>query len=246
MKIIISPAKKMSVHTDDFPVSRFPVYLEETKILFRMMQGMTDEELKTLWRCKEPLAKRNIQRLRQMDLEKQLTPAILAYEGLQYQHMAPIVFTDSAIEYVKKHVRILSGFYGILSPFDGVIPYRLEMQAALYTEKWKDLYEFWGDKIYRELKDEDGIIVNLASKEYSKGVEKYLQPDDRYITVVFGELENGKVKQKGTLAKMARGEMIRYLAENQIEDIEDVKKAEILNYQYRAEYSGENEWVFLK
>lgn len=236
----------MKVNTDDFPISRLPVYLEETKILCRKMQGMTEEELKTLWKCKEPLAKLNIQRLRHMDLENQLTPAILSYEGLQYQHMAPIVFTDSAIEYVKKHVRILSGFYGILAPFDGVTPYRLEMQADLHTEKWKNLYQFWGDKLYRELKDEDRIIINLASKEYSKGVETYLQPDDCYITVVFGELENGKVKQKGTLAKMARGEMIRYLAENKIENIEDMKKAKILSYQYQEEYSRENEWVFLK
>ena len=123
--------------------------------------------------------------------------------------MMPVVFTSSAMDYVREHLRILSGFYGVLSPFDGVTPYRLEMQAALSVGGSGNLYEFWGDRLYRAVLDEDRTILNLASKEYSKAVEKYLQPEDRLITIVFGELADGRVKQKGTLAKMARGEMVR-------------------------------------
>ena len=97
-----------------------------------------------------------------MNLEERLTPAVLSYVGIQYQSMAPGVFTSEQWEYVNHHLRILSGFYGILNACDGVVPYRLEMQAKLPVDGCRDLYEFWGDRLYRELVKEDQVIVNLA------------------------------------------------------------------------------------
>lgn len=245
MKIIISPAKKMKMETDSFGMETRPVYLEETKKILKKMQSLSYEEAKAVWKCNDKLAELNYERIQNMNLYEGLTPAIFSYEGLQYQHMSPLVFSDEAIDYIKENLKILSGFYGVLSPFDGVTPYRLEMQALLQVEGKKDLYDFWQDRLYEKVVDEDRVIINLASKEYSKIIEKYLKPEDRMITIVFGELVDGKVKQKGTFAKMARGEMVRFMAENHVQDPEKIKDFTESGYRFSKEHSNEKTWVFL-
>lgn len=247
MKIIISPAKKMNIDTDTLAFRSMPVFLSETEELLAWMRRLTFAEAKAVWKCNDKIAEQNYRRFQEMDLERNLTPAVIAYEGIQYQYMAPAVFGGAQTDYIQEHLRILSGFYGVLKPFDGVTPYRLEMQAK--ASEAGDLYKFWGDKLYREVAGEEkdgGLILNLASKEYSKCVEKYLTPEDTYVTVVFGELADGKVKQKGTLAKMARGEMVRYLAENKVEDPERIKGFDRLGYCFEETLSNEKEYVFLK
>ena len=151
MQIILSPAKKMKVDTDSFPCRSLPQLLPKTEQLYERLRGMSYQELKALRKCSDAIAKVNMERLETMDLRRNLTPAILAYEGIQYQYMAPGVFSDQALAYVEEHLRILSGFYGVLRPFDGVTPYRLEMQAKLKTKKGKDLYSYWGDSIAEAL-----------------------------------------------------------------------------------------------
>ena len=245
MKIIISPAKKMNVDTDTYQVTGLPVFLEDTKLLMDEIRRLTFEQAKELWKCNDKLAQLNYDRFRSMDVERCLTPAVLTYEGLQYQHMAPEIFTEGAFAYIDGHLRILSGFYGVLKPFDGVTPYRLEMQARLSVKGKKDLYDFWGDRLYRELTEEDHLIINLASREYSKAVEKYLTSEDCFITVEFGQVKDGKVKQKATLAKMARGEMVRFMAENNICDPEDIKTFQVLGFRYSEELSARDKMVFL-
>ena len=143
MRIIISPAKKMKVDTNSLPYQTLPVYLPRTEQLCKILQSMSNTELKKLWKCNDQIAQLNIQRLQNMDLHNRLTPAVLAYEGIQYQYMAPGVFTEEAFHYIQEHLRILSGFYGLLKPFDGVTPYRLEMQAKLRVGEAKDLYAYW-------------------------------------------------------------------------------------------------------
>lgn len=247
MKIIISPAKKMNIDTDTLAFRSMPVFLSETEELLAWMRRLTFAEAKAIWKCNDKIAEQNYRRFQEMDLERNLTPAVIAYEGIQYQYMAPAVFGGAQTDYIQEHLRILSGLYGVLKPFDGVTPYRLEMQAK--ASEAGDLYKFWGDKLYREVAGEEkdgGLILNLASKEYSKCIEKYLTPEDTYVTVVFGELADGKVKQKGTLAKMARGEMVRYLAENKVEDPERIKGFDRLGYCFEETLSNEKEYVFLK
>lgn len=247
MKIIISPAKKMNIDTDTLAFRSMPSFLSETEELLAWMRRLTFAEAKAVWKCNDKIAEQNYRRFQEMDLERNLTPAVIAYEGIQYQYMAPAVFGGAQTDYIQEHLRILSGFYGVLKPFDGVTPYRLEMQAK--ASEAGDLYKFWGDKLYREVAGEEkdgGLILNLASKEYSKCIEKYLTPEDTYVTVVFGELADGKVKQKGTLAKMARGEMVRYLAENKVEDPERIKGFDRLGYCFEETLSNEKEYVFLK
>ena len=170
---------------------------------------------------------------------------MVSYDGIQYQYMAPQVFEEAYYRYVQEHLRILSGFYGIVKPLDGVTPYRLEMQAKLKMAPCKNLYEYWGDSLYRELTRDDHVILNLASYEYSKCIEKYLTPDDRYITCVFGQLIDGKIKEKGVYVKMARGEMVRYLAERGAKEPEEAKGFDRLGFAYVEEYSDEKTYVFL-
>ena len=187
MIVIISPAKKMNVDTDNLAWKDLPMFLESTEELCSRMQNMSYDELKKLWKCNDQIASLNMDRLQHMDLRNRLTPAILSYEGIQYQYMAPRVFTDREFAYVQEHLRILSGFYGVLKPFDGVTPYRLEMQAKLKTDHCKDLYAYWNSRLAEALFAETDCIVNLASKEYSICVSRYLPDSVRFITFIFGE-----------------------------------------------------------
>lgn len=246
MKIIISPAKKMKVNTDTLEVRALPVYLHEAEYLRQYLSELSYEELKSLWKCNDQIAQINYERVQTMNLRMQLTPALLSYEGIQYQYMAPAVLEDGQWEYVQEHVCILSGFYGVVHPLDGVTPYRLEMQTKVNLPNVKNLYEYWGEKIYREVSKDTEVIVNLASKEYSKCVEKYLTSEVRYITCVFGEYKGDKVIEKGTYAKMARGEMVRFLAERKAERPEEMKSFCRLGYRYSEKESTKDRYVFLK
>lgn len=246
MKIIISPAKKMQVDTDSFiPLSQ-PLFLEQTQQLLEYLRSLSFEELKDLWKCSDKLATENYQNLWEMNLDGNLTPALLAYVGIQYQTMAPEVFSQVQFDYVQKYLRILSGFYGVLAPFDGVVPYRLEMQAKVKLNDSKDLYALWADRLYQVLYEDDDCVLNLASKEYSKAIERYVKPDQKFVTCVFGELKDGKVKQKATAAKMARGQMVQFLARKQIQDLAQAKEFNELGYRFLPEKSSQTEYVFVK
>ena len=246
MRMIISPAKKMNVDTDSLPYRDLPLFLPNTEEICRKLQGLSYEELKKLWKCNDQIAQLNVRRLQNMDLHKRLTPAVLSYEGIQYQYMAPGVFTDQEYAYIQEHLRILSGFYGILRPFDGITPYRLEMQAKLKIGACKDLYTYWGDRLAKCLFAETDCILNLASKEYSICVSKYLPDSVRFVTCVFGEEKDGKVIEKGTMCKMARGEMVRYMAENQIEAPEDIQAFDRLDYRFDRACSDDGTYVFVR
>lgn len=246
MRIIISPAKKMNVDTDSLAPESLPAFLADTERLKAALQKLTAGELQTLWRCSDAIARQNIERLEEMDLRRRLTPAVLAYEGIQYQYMAPGVFTEEQIAYIREHLRILSGFYGILGPFDGVVPYRLEMQARLAADGCRDLYAFWGGKLADKLAGETDCVIDLASKEYSRAVKPWILPSVRWITCIFGQLREGKVVEKGTMCKMARGRMVRWMAENRIDRPEAVRAFAELDYRFAEERSGENTYIFLK
>lgn len=246
MKIIISPAKKMNTDTDSLECRGLPVYLDRTQQLMEILKSMSYDELKRLWKCNDKIAQLNKERLDVMDLRKSLTPAVFSYEGIQYQYMAPGVFTYEELDYIQEHLFILSGFYGMLRPFDGVVPYRLEMQAALSGNGFKSLYGFWGDILSAGLASETDVIINLASKEYSRVISGSLPDEVRFITCVFAEQADSRLVEKGTLCKMARGEMVRYMAENRIADADGIKNFSRLGYCYSDELSDESTFVFVK
>ncbi len=246
MRIIISPAKKMREDTDSLAPSGLPDFLPETQRLLDALRQMDARALQKLWGCNDAIAALNLQRLERMDLERNLTPALLSYEGIQYQYMAPGVFESGQFAFLQEHLRILSGFYGILRPFDGVTPYRLEMQAKLRVGDCRDLYAVWGDKLARQLAQETGLVINLASKEYSRAVEPHLPASVRMLTCVFGELQGEKVVEKGTICKMARGRMVRWLAEQGITQPEGLLAFQELGYRFSPAHSSENRLVYIR
>ena len=236
----------MKTDIDSLPWKEYPFFLPQTETILQTLRTMDGAELKKLWKCNDQIAELNIHRLQSMDLRKNLTPAVLAYEGIQYQYMAPGVFTQQEFSYIQEHLRILSGFYGILQPFDGVTPYRLEMQAPLKICNANNLYNFWNKKISNKLFSETNCIINLASKEYSLCVSRYLTDSIKFITCIFGEEKNGKIMEKGTMCKMARGEMVRFMAENAITSPEQLTSFSRLNYQFSPDYSTPSTYVFIQ
>ncbi|WP_345891727.1 peroxide stress protein YaaA [Ruminococcus sp. OA3] len=236
----------MNITRDFEGILTQPALLDKTSRICHVMKEMTLEQLEKLWHCSRKLALNNYERHQTMNLYKSLSPALLTYEGLQYQYMAPQVFTVSQWEYVIHNLRILSGFYGVLKPFDGVVPYRLEMQAPLAVEHSANLYEYWGSSIAETICADDDLILNLASHEYSKAVIPHLPGQISCITCDFKETVNGRLITKGTLAKMARGEMIRFLAENNITSPDGIKNFHGLNYRFQPSLSSGERYVFVR
>lgn len=244
MQIIISPAKKMLTQNDDFLSRTSPCFEAEADQITKILQSYSKEELKKLWGCSDQLVFKNYTLLHGPKLSKQ--PALFAYVGLQYQALAPDLLEDAALAYLSEHLKILSGLYGILRPFDGIRPYRLEMQAKLKIGQAKDLYAFWGAKLYQKLYEKDQVVINLASKEYAKSITKYLRPHDRFITCIFGEEQADQIVQKATKVKKARGEMVRFLAQNNVTDLEQLKTFDELGYQFDQKRSTATQYIFIQ
>lgn len=244
MRIIISPTKKMTVTDDSFYSDSLPVFLNETKELLAYLKGCTYDELKKIWNCNASIATLNEQRIRTMNPANASSPAILSYEGLQFQYMAPGLFTPDQFDYIREHLRILSGFYGLLRPFDGVVPYRLEMQSKFSDRA--SLYEFWNSKLYDCLCSETDLIINLASKEYSRCITSFQHQPVTIITCHFLESHNGKLLEKGTIAKMARGEMVRFCAEQKITNPNLLKQFQRLQFHYNDSLSDEFNFIFIR
>ena len=161
-----------------------PLFLLKTTKLLHHLQSLDYEELKSYLKCSDTIAKTTFEQFQNMSLDKNYTPAILSYSGIQYQYMAPHVFTDDQMKYIQEHLYILSGFYGLLRPLDAITPYRLEMQ----TKCPFSLYDFWKENLAKQINEP---ILNLASEEYAKIIRKY-KPlvDVRFIE------ENGKEKKE--------------------------------------------------
>lgn len=246
MKIILSPAKKMKVAADSLEPAGLPEFIDQAGELLAWLKGQSREDLQALWKCNDRIAVENLDRIGHMNLRRNLTPAVLSYEGIAYQYMAPAVFERAHYAYLQEHLRILSAFYGVLRPMDGVTPYRLEMQAKAAACGHKNLYELWGSRLYEAVRDGSGLIINLASKEYSKCIEQYLTEKDRFITITFCEKAGDKLVTKGTYAKMARGDMVRFLAEENIEEPARLQRYNRLGYVFRESLSSETEYVFEK
>ena len=243
MKIIISPAKKMINSNDDFLPESIPVFLTETQSLLDEIRTYTKEELKNVLACNDQLLNLNHERFQAMNLNRNTSCALMSYVGLQYQHMGSQLFSLEEIDYLQNTLRILSGFYGILKPMDGIVPYRLEMQAKL---KSTNLYDFWNRKLYDELTKEDDLILNLASKEYSQCIKSYQKDNVTIIDVDFVCEHKGKLTTKATEAKMCRGSMVRFCAVHQIKDIKELFSFSEYGYSYDSELSAETKLVFKK
>ena len=245
MKIIISPTKKMKTEEYISPLSR-PLFLEKTKEILSYLVSLTDEEKARVWKVKGKLLEENLERLNAIDLSSPGSPALFSYDGIQFAYMSPSSFTDDMLSYAEEHLRILSGFYGLLRPMDGIVPYRLEMESRININGKGDLYSFWGCDIARELEKEESLVVNLASEEYSKAVVPHLRKSVEVVTPVFLEEVKGSFVTKGVYAKMARGEMVRFLSENKVSDKEGIKEFSIRGYHYDESLSSSERMAFVR
>ena len=250
MRFIVSPAKKMNVVDDAFSWRDLPAFVGRAEELAFAVRSLSYGEAKVLWKCSDVLTQLNFERFQAMDLraEGALTPAILAYEGIQYQHLAPNVLTADQLEYLQEHLRVLSGLYGVLRPLDGVVPYRLEMQTKLVAGEARDLYEYWGDALCRALAAETDVVVNLASVEYAKAVVPHAKANGlRVVTCLFGTLsEDGRLVQRSTAAKSARGSMARWCAERSVRAVEDLHAFDALGHTFDESRSTEECYVFVR
>ena len=245
MKIIISPAKKMKLETY-LAGTTSPSLLAYSNMLVDFLKTLSIDEIANSFKIKGKLLNETVDLINNLDLSKNLSPAILSYDGIQYKYMGVNVFTESQFDYINSHLYILSGLYGVLKPFDEITRYRLEMQAEFKGKQISDLYSFWGDKLYKEVFKNDDTVLNLASLEYSKTIKPYIKDNQRFIDVFFYEKDKDKLIEKGVYAKMMRGTMIKWLSENNIDDIEKIKGFSESNYIYSNEYSTNNKLVFIR
>ncbi|WP_179395627.1 peroxide stress protein YaaA [Lacticaseibacillus absianus] len=243
MQMIIAPAKAMRVDTDSWPVASTPALNAEAATLFRSLQQLTLAEAQAVWRCSDRLAATNYARLHATHFDGPRTPAVIGYVGIQYHYMAPDLFTAPAMAYAQANLRILSGLYGVLRPLDGIVPYRLEMQSRLPDHP--SLYAFWGARLHDAL-DWSAPVLNLASQEYAKALTPYLRPGERFIECVFGRLQGARVQVRATRAKIARGAMVRYLAERQVTTLAGVQAFDHPEYRFDPARSSDDRLVFLE
>ena len=245
MKIIISPAKKMKREEYVAPLHR-PMFLKEAGELLSFLRSLSDSEMAKVWKVKGALLSSSLSSLSMLSLEDIGSPAIFSYDGIQYTYMSPSSFTDSMLEYAEKNLRIISGLFGLLRPLDGVGTYRLEMESPISIPGYGDLYSYWGGKIASSLMEDDRLLVNLASAEYSKAVLPYLPSTVTVVTPVFLDWEKGRYVSKGVYAKMERGEMVRFLAETGAETVEDIMKFSSRGYEFSHSLSSPNTLCFVR
>lgn len=245
MRILISPAKKMT-DTSSIPWEGTPLLLARAKAVMSALKRVPREEIRTLYRCSEKLAEETYRLLFHFDFEKRRTPALLAYQGIQFQYMSPSVFSEKQWENAQKSVRILSGLYGIVKPLDGISPYRLEMENKLSVQGEANLYRYWGSSLHDALYDGEGVVLNLASEEYARCIRPFVEKGERFVDVLFLEEANGKRAEKGVYAKMARGRMTRFLSDFSAPKPEDCLAFSDLGYRFDSNASNEDRIVFVR
>ncbi len=255
MLILISPSKTLDLSNDskdkNLVESTIPSFLEDSNKLIKILKKLSVKDISKLMSLSDKLSQLNFQRYQTFktpftnDNAKQ---AIFAFKGDVYDGLAADKLSTKEIEYAQRHLRILSGLYGLLRPLDLIQPYRLEMGIKLKNDSGKDLYKFWDDKITNNINillSQNEVLVNLASNEYFKAVQKK-SITNNIITPVFKEGKNGTYKIVMLYAKQARGMMANYIIKNQIKNPEDIKKFDYAGYKFNKSLSNKDEFVFTR
>jgi cytoplasmic iron level regulating protein YaaA (DUF328/UPF0246 family) len=249
MIIVLSPAKSMDMKRGPLTDFTQPVFQDQSKQLINKLRRFSTTELMEFMEISEKLADLNRQRFREwqppftIDNARQ---AILAFTGDVYEGLDAGSLKNGDIKYAQKHLRILSGLYGLLRPLDLIQPYRLEMGRPLKTAAAKNLYGFWRDAVTENLNAEAGkVLVNLASQEYFKAINTR-NLEKEIVSPVFKDEKNGKLKIISFYAKKARGTMARYLIENRIADRDGILGFSQDGYVYNAGLSNPAEPVFIR
>ena len=252
MLALISPAKTLDYETA-LPSSNFtqPRLLDQSEQLIEVCRELSASQLASLMSVSEKIAQLNVARFQDWQTEFDFAnarQAIFAFKGDVYTGLDAYAFNDPQLDFAQQHLRMLSGLYGLLRPLDLMMPYRLEMGTKLQNPRGSNLYEFWGkritDLIQQDLQHTNSqILLNLASDEYYKAVKESAL-DAQIIKPVFLDQKNGKYKVISFYAKKARGLMARFVIEQQIQQVEDLKAFNSEGYYFDAENSNAKELVF--
>jgi cytoplasmic iron level regulating protein YaaA (DUF328/UPF0246 family) len=250
MLLVISPAKTLDYSHPEYSAHTQPDFTSEVKDLVGVLRKKSAAQISKLMHLSEALATLNAERYQTFtdtfspDNSKQ---ALLAFKGEVYAKMEADQFTAEELEFAQQHLRILSGLYGLLKPLDLMQPYRLEMGTKLKTKKGNSLYDYWGTKISKALNaaGEGRTLVNLASQEYFKAVDKKTLKLPA-ITIHFKEHKEGSYQVVGFFAKQARGLMARFAIQNRITDPEQLKTFNEEGYEFAERLSSAQDWVFVR
>lgn len=254
MLIVISPAKTLD-YTTSPTTNTFtqPDLLEHSQELIDQLQILSPADIGQLMSISDKLAGLNAARFEAW--QQPFTPenakqAVLAFKGDVYTGLAAETLSETELTFAQKHLRILSGLYGLLKPLDLMQAYRLEMGTRFANKRGKDLYSFWGNIITDRLNEElanadDNTLINLASNEYFKSV-KTSQLEADIITPIFKDLKNGQYKIISMYAKKARGMMVRYIIDKQITNPAGIKKFNYGGYTFRKDLSDSHTWTFTR
>jgi len=254
MLAVISPAKKMSAPK---PNPKFDSttcdFLQDSHYLADTLKHFSSSDISKLMDISVDLGELNFERFQLWTSEisaENGSQAIFAFQGDVYQGLDIESLTDTEVRFAQSHLRILSGLYGVLRPLDLLLPYRLEMGTGLQTERGKNLYEFWGDKISENLNQaieyqKDNVLINLASEEYFKSVNrKKLRAE--IVTPIFKDYKDGTYKMISFYAKKARGMMVRYILQHKPTSPDELKGFDSDGYTYNAAFSKPNQPVFTR
>jgi len=254
MIVIISPAKNINFDNNQkAPFTseiRFP---KESEELLQKLKKYTSSDISKLMKVSSKISQLNFERFQSMNFpfgNNEVKSALLVFNGAVFQSMNIETFSSSDLKYAQQKLRILSGFYGLLRPLDGIMPYRLEMGTHLSVKSYNNLYSFWGDKLTNALQNDidengDSILINLASNEYFKAIN-IKKIDARIITPEFKDFKNDKYKVISIYAKQARGMMTEFILKNRIANPDELKLFTSGGYQYNDNMSSPNKWVFTR
>jgi len=252
MLTLLSPAKKLNEEDQVVDNCSSPIFVEDSEKLIKSLRKYNPKKLSKLMKLSDALSELNVNRYEDWDIDhtQKVNPAVLTFNGEVYAGLDAISFSKKEKETAQSNLRILSGLYGVLKPFDLIHPYRLEMGTKLKVGRTNNLYKFWGDKIVDEINSnlsnqKENTLVNLASNEYFKSVNKK-KLDARIVTPVFKDFSNGQYKTVMVYAKKARGMMAGYIIKNNIEKAEDLVAFDVAGYCYNKDASSENEIVFYR
>lgn len=253
MLVVLSPAKKLDLKIDQPQDFSTPMFTEDSEKLIKELRKLKEDDIGKLMGISPQLSALNFERYQKWSINHDIEnckQAIASFSGDAYMGLDAASFTQKEHDFAQEHLRILSGLYGVLKPLDLIHPYRLEMGSKLKVGKKKNLYEFWGYKIVDELnttlkKLGDNVLINLASNEYFKAINKK-KLEATIITPVFKDFKNGQYKSIMHYVKKARGLMTSFIIKNELQNIEDLIAFDVDGYCYNAEASINNELVFLR
>lgn len=253
MLMVLSPAKSLDYDPIELELASRPRFKEQTNELAEILKAKSAADLAKLMHISDNLAtenERRYQRFGKKLKKEERKQALFAFKGSVYQGLAVEDFSEEDIEFAQKHLRILSGLYGLLRPMDKIQAYRLEMGTKLNNPKGKNLYEFWDTTITELLNKDlraqgDKVLINLASQEYFKAVKPKVFKG-QIINVNFKELRGDVYKVISFSAKVARGQMARYIIKNKLENPESIKEFQEDNYVFNPDLSDETNWVFTR